>query len=599
MLGSTTEAGLQIQSGLQVPTSYPGLVFVRGEQIAPDKKKWDSVVYPKGAIKVDWKRARLPKWPFGERGKGHTDMVLADLAKLRVDDPPKFTHVLLGIGLSGARPMVSAKTSYNQFKALAGRVFRRLPERPWGTGPEPGVWQWAKQFIPDLLPTERVERMSTEDWLASMPSRRRVALMKAYERLKLNGWKDSYRYFTAFVKTELLPGFQKEGGDLTDLKTMLDRLIQGPSDETHLIAGPWLKPLIKMLKHLWDVDAMIFYGSADPQKLHQWLNKRLVQEKYCKARNFRPTSTYFWCDFSMYDCTHSKDSWDFMEEWYRLVGIDDEQFWLVMKAWICPQGSIGPFRYRAPEMNASGRDDTALANAVLNGVSTALSITAAWYNVDLRAVTRPMLLSMRAIFALSVCGDDSLGRLPIVSAERMEQLRSDVVANIARFGFEAKFEMSNDILDAVYLGMRPYPTEKGWFWGKTIGRSTYKMGWTTIDRKSDLMAHITGVADMHVLCSKHVPILADLADKIVELRTGMKRTPVKLDPDRPWEWTFQGGVPYDHLTIHAVALMYTKHNMTVTESDVWGLIGEIQRVKRLPCVVDHWLWRHMVYCDDL
>jgi hypothetical protein len=250
-------------------------------------------------------------------------------------------------------------------------------------------------------------------------------------------------------------------------------------------------------------------------------------------------------------------------------------------------------------MNASGRDDTALANAILKGFATYLSVAAAWLGVEIEDLTREQLDSLDGIITLSVCGDDSLGSLPLVNAERKAQLARDIAANIAMFGFEAKLEMSNELFDAVYLGMRPYPTRKGWFWGKTIGRSTYKMGWTTLDRKGDLMAHITGIAQMHDLCSRHVPILSDLAHTILRLRQGAKVTMPKLDPNKPWEWTYKSGVSYDEITLQNVAASYCKHGRHVSVEDVLELIGAIRRIERLPCVVDHWLWRHIIYCDDL
>jgi hypothetical protein len=156
--------------------------------------------------------------------------------------------------------------------------------------------------------------------------------------------------------------------------------------------------------------------------------------------------------------------------------------------------------------------------------------------------------------------------------------------------------------------MRPYPTRSGWFWGKTIGRATYKMGWMLYQQGRDPMAHVTGIADMHILCSSHVPVLSDLAKKIVELRQGARRTPQVMDPEKPWEWTYKAGVAYDDLTLEAVARVYGRrgtagfpcdYEREVTVHDVQDLISEIQKVERLPCVVDHWLWKHMVFADDL
>lgn len=549
----------------------------------------------RGLVQICWDAVKVSRPGFSDRpGKGAkwTDMCVSDIEKLReYNERGRFTHILCGIGLSGARPMVSASCCYNQAKALIGRVFRQPELRSWGRGPMPGVWEWAWQFVDELLPEYRAHRMTVEEWLKTMPATRRRPLERAYERYKRVGWTKSYRKFSSFVKTELLPGFAKSGGDLVRLAEMLDRLIQGPSDECHVITGPWLKPLVKELKKKWTSDFYVHYGSCGPESLHRFLVDRVVDSAH----------SFFWCDFSMYDNTHSDDSWTFMERLYSRAGIEDCDFWQVLKAWKRPEGRIGPMRYRARVMNASGRDDTALANGILNGFATYLSVSAAYLGKPLLELTVADLREIRSVIALSVCGDDSLGCLPPMPAERLSAITREVRTNIAMFGFEAKLECSTRIHDAVYLGMRPYPTKSGWFWGKTIGRSTYKMGWKTLSGgvlSADPMAHITGVADMHTLCSRHVPVLGDIARKVVELRCGAKRTPVNLDPNKPWEWTFQAGVDYDEVTLQHVAEVYSTHTL-VTTDDIRSLLEQIKNVNSLPCILDHWVWRRMVEADDL
>lgn len=596
--GCVSWAGAQVQMGLEVPTCYPGIVKLPDVQKPPCPKKWSTVDLTGGWVKYcpalinERKSAR-------QVGKRWVDLEKADLRFLERPEQKGFGLSLAGIGCAGANPCSSAKTQYNNLKALLGRVFRVPKAQAWGTGPRPGVWTWAKQFVDCLLPDFRADVMSFADWLMSMPSGRRKDLTLAQEIVERYGWCKGFERFKAFVKTEPLPGFAKDKHGLKPSKTMLDRLIQGPADATHCIAGPVLKPLVQRLKKIWGSDNCIFYGSTGPEHLHKWLTETLVPMG----------GTYFWSDFSMYDNTHSDDSWDFMEYLYRKTAGDNPLFWRVMKAWRRPRGQIGAFKYQARVMNASGRDDTALANAVLNGFATYLSAVAAWLKKPLLEITVADVNACRGDIKLSVCGDDSLGRLPLMTTERMAEFRVDMASNIAQFGFEAKLMLSTKLSDAVYLGQRPVPTRKGWFWGKTIGRATYKMGWVSTKRNIDTMAHITGIADMHILCSSHVPVLSDLARKIAELREKAKRTPVKLDPEKPWQWTQQSGVDYDDVTLQAVADTYTVRksdhkdieceDVLVTVADVKHLIAAIRSIRALPCVLDHWLWRHMIWVDDL
>nr|WEU70897.1 MAG: RNA-dependent RNA polymerase [Hangzhou yanvirus-like virus 1] len=591
--GCVSYAGSQIQSGLQVPTCYPGLVKRDCVELKPSPKKWADVSLQGGKVLLS-----KPDMNSKVSANQYSAFDPAQLESLRRPRDPTYKCTGAGIYCSGAYPVVSANTAYNQGKALLGRAFRmsKVPR------PQESTYIWLDMFKGLLLPNYVASRMETLAWLEGMPSRRRKALARALDSYERTGWLRKYERFSAFVKTELLPGFSKDAKHLLllPLESMLDRLIQGPHDVTHCIAGPCLKPLLAVLKDRWGPDGPIFYGSASPEKLHLWL-QRLVTR----------AGTYFWCDYSMYDNTHSLPSWGFLRRLYRESGVGDRpDFWRVLDAWQRPRGTCGPFKYEARVMNASGRDDTALANAILNGFAAYLSACAAYLRKDLFSLTPGDVEGCFSDIFVSVCGDDSLGRIPLMTETGQLEFNARMSSNIALFGFEAKLRTSNKLFDAVYLGMRPYPTEKGWFWGKTIGRASYKMGWL-VDKGQDVMAHVTGIAEMHSLCSAHVPVLSDLAERILTLREGAKRTPVVLDPNKPWEWTYKSGVKYDRLTLQAVAETYSAMETPVNKGQVdfcstavsveqiEALIGKIRSIESLPCCLDDDLWRLMILMDDL
>lgn len=592
--GCVSWAGAQTQLGLQTPSAACGLVYKRG-QTYPPSSKWASVDIPSGAIEYCEDLLVKPRGRIvGRRWKPATKELLAELSRYVLEEKA-WPIALGGVGITGATPMCSATNCYNQFKALAGRAFR-TPKYP---GPRPGIFKHVYDYFKDvLLPDLIAAELSVEEWLQTMPARRKKILRRAAREYAERGWTDRLAKFTAFVKTEFLPDFEKDAYGLCYISTMLDRLIQGPNDCTHVIAGRRIKPLCWRLKQVWDYTGPIFYGSATPEKLHKWL-QRLVESP----------GTYFWCDYSMFDNTHSSESWEFIERLYKDAGIEDEDFWRVMEVWRAPKGTIGPFRYKAKVMNASGRDDTAFANAVLNGFAAYLSVCAAWLDKPLLSLTPTDVYSCYSEVFISVCGDDSLGRVPYMTVARREKFCRDVTANIALFGFEAKLMASDRLSDAVYLGMRPYPTRQGWFWGKTIGRAVYKMGWVCSKTPRDVLAHITGTHEMHLLCSSHVPIISDLARKVVELREGAKRTPVKLDPDKPWEWTYQSGVDYDDVTLAAVAETYSTYPTTtkacsgpdhsITVADLKATISAIRSITQIPYQLDSDVIRRMIWFDDL
>lgn len=263
-------------------------------------------------------------------------------------------------------------------------------------------------------------------------------------------------------------------------------------------------------------------------------------------------------------------------------------------------------------MNASGRDDTAFANGVLNGMASYISYCASWYKIRAREVTADLCLAFANVIRLAVCGDDSIAFLPCMSGEARSSFVARLRENIASFGFKAKAFASNRIVDAVFLGHRPVRVAGRYFWSRTIGRALFKLGWQA-ETKGDGAAWMTGIMDMHKICSPHVPILSDIAECWVQAHNGAKRTPVKLDPNKPWEWMTRGlSLPrYDQQTLEDLALAYSVYRdaergdlvptcVSVTAQDIQDCITHVRMYAAtgLPHVLDHWVLKHMVWVDE-
>lgn len=168
--------------------------------------------------------------------------------------------------------------------------------------------------------------------------------------------------------------------------------------------------------------------------------------------------------------------------------------------------------------------------------------------------------------------------------------------------------MTTHLTDTVYLAMRPYRSASGISWGKTIGRAMYKFGWTIAKQSEDIMAKLTGVAEMHAICSANVPVLSDVAERVLELRRGCRRTPYVPDPNRPWTLPL-ARQKYDAITLQSVLDVYTRkaeqtatwpcHASLLTMDQLTALIAEIQAVPTLPYVLDNELLRLIVHLDEL
>jgi hypothetical protein len=594
--GAATQAGRLVANGYDPGTCTTGTVHVPGSERPPKLKKWASVKLEKKDITIPGSWIGSP-----ERRVAFTKDMLPLVWRFQPQDNGRERVRLNGIGISGANVMVSANTRFNQLKALAGRAFLAREVKPTQT-----AWNKAEELLPVLLPIP-FDRppMKVEDWIRSMPSRRRKPLEQAAKRYALNGLTKKDLMFKSFVKAEKLPDFAKlkdtdilmPMAPLTPQTSagvedgMIDRLINGPEEVAHVVAGPALKPQLGALKEQWHWEHALFYAAVGPELLTKWLNRVATEGKM-------PV----WCDMSMMDRSHSTLSWDFMERRYRQIPGLSADFWTVLKAWRRPKGTMGPIRFQAHTMNASGRDDTSLANGVLNGIVLLLSLAACINHCEIDQLTEAMVVRCMQIVDIAVAGDDSLCWIPLRQESELAQLKKDMQRHIASFGFVAKLECSLCKWKAVFLGMRPLPVGDHLEWTKTAGRALYKLGWM-LDPVGDGAAWAHGVCDATARCFANTPILREVCLKYCQLREGAKKTPIRGDENRPWDFlasNYTSGA-WDSTTLSSFCEAYSDADMgiTLTPESVRDCIAEVDRLSAVPAVVNHWVLRWLVHYDDL
>lgn len=598
LCGFVCELGRQIRDGLVSSSGNCGIIHLKGLELPPAADRFQEANLPEGAVKIRT-RALNGRYIRNQRGKW-TSLEKRDLEHLRsVVAYERDLGRAVGLVVPGYIPMIGAPTNYNRFKALVVRVFRRPPP------PEAGVWEFATAFRRALLPEYDWPpgEMAFDEWIESLPSNRRAALREAAVLYAEGGWREKFAQFKSFLKMEFLPGFEKRGLDPVPLRAFVDRLIQAPHDVTHVIAGPKIKPFMAWLKSQWNCETHLFYAGTKPVHVQRWLD-RVVE---------RGPSLYFWSDYSMFDSSHCEATWKFVEHLYRVYATDVD-FQRVLDAWRVPSGTLGDLIYQGQCMNASGRDDTALANAILNGFAMLLSVAAAWFDVDLFSLTPAHVEIIKNDLLLSVCGDDALGALPWRSLQFAEAFCARAKANISRFGFKAKFFCSDRLEDCVYLGHRPLPVAGRWYWSRTIGRCLFKLGWQC-RIKGDPQAHMRGIMLMHSVVSAHTPILADIAKAWIAARPKAKVNAYKPDPDKPWELLGDNGPGYyDESTICALARAYSLRkdslrgdldlcDVHVTPDQIKACITSCVNTVRLsggaPCAEGSELLRHMCAVDEM
>lgn len=588
VLGKWVAAGYRVCTDLN-PVRYPGVVSLSKEHPPLKKDAKTTAVYGQeyGVYRRD--------------GSGKLELVPE---KEWQEKPLKDTRGprLGGIGLDGLRVFVTAPGTRPLVEAIKFRVFKDLGDRTVDVKAFQRITALLDSFLPMLTRQEVVKRrdglfLDMLEWVNTMNcGRRKRALMKALLELRSNGWiaPHDWDVIKPFVKTENLPYFKARKdwqlGTVVEMNAFeyVPRLIQAPSDYSHLVAGPYLKPMIYGLKEDWGPENWIFYGSVDPIKLDQWL------------QNIKGCRSFFWSDYTAFDATYSPEAWQMIETLYkRCMPEASAEFWRVIEAWRTPRGVVTlrsdgyTVKYFARVCNCSGRDDTALANALLNGLVLGASFAAAIAGVDLLELQPQHIEAAKGLVRISVVGDDSL----VGCDFDVTSIKDQVLANIKRFGLVAKVATSDWIGDVTYLGMMPYPvgTTGELQWGPTIGRRLYKAFWQA-DPVGSLPAWTRGVAQQLLLC-RNVPILYEAAQQVDFLLRGHKITRQVVDKNRVWasrtsETKAQSPDAYQWLVRR-----YGGTGLTVEM--IAEDIGRIRSIQRLPAIVKLESVERMLQIDDV
>lgn len=490
------------------------------------------------------------------------------------------------MGFDGAIPFVTSPGIKPLAEAIAYRVLKALSSVVY----EESFAAANRLLWTDLLlgGFPEVQPMTHWQWLTSIKNgRRRKALIKAYHELEELGWvlPEYARYISPFVKGENLNwfGFEGAGADCR-LARYVARLIQAPHDYTHVIAGPCLKPILYALKERWHSDNWIYYASSTPEKLDHWLR-----------RNAHAVS-YFWSDYSSFDATYSRHAWEMLEGIYRRVlgAQADDLFWEVLGIWRCPHGKAKCKKenrslwYKAEYCNASGRDDTGLANALFNGLALSLSIAAALAGKKVADLVEEDLLRARELTNIAVVGDDSL----VCCSYDVKPIEGAIVENLESFGLCVKAQSSYDLVDVTFLGCMPYLVAGQLYWGPTFGRRMFKAFWQR-DHSMHLAAWTRGVAEQ-MRMFQCVPVMCEIAEKVVQLLDKQLVTEV-ADPNKPFQTRAEPTPRWDASTVDWLCRRYK----WLTPQAIYRDLDVVDSIVRLPAVMRSEFFDIAAAADDL
>lgn len=324
--------------------------------------------------------------------------------------------------------------------------------------------------------------------------------------------------FTFFLKREL----DTHGTELSGCRRAINpRIICNPDALSQVIMGPIMRSATALLHHILNLDNVgTYFGGLSPGEANTWIRKIVgidfeLQLNGIKLVNYRLIEN----DFSKFDTTYTLDAFKFVLDVYRFWGlpIDSEEFLDVWTEWMQPNGKFrSGTLVRAPVMNASGRADTALMNALINYYVQLAAYIQVYTGKDMDDINLEDYDNFSKVCRIGLLGDDSLTLFPY--SEGLEQRVSTL---IARFGFEARDMKTHERGgSAVFLGNRVYPTivngERNISWGPTIGRRIFKMG-TSADRTADPYDWLKQTSLATIKMAGFVPLIGTLARRTLEL----------------------------------------------------------------------------------
>lgn len=500
---------------------------------------------------------------------------------------------LAGIGFLHT-PSIMAKSSFN----LDTAVMTRLCAQPPVVAAE-GFWETALKWVqvPGNLDVflpgyeeyrlgKKTTPLSFDEWVRAFPAGRQKMFRKAM-RDWMAGRRPSWKQlksFSVFVKRELANNGGRVGQDMPKSNP---RSICNPPEMTHALLGRFLRPITTTAKTLAE-RGPITYDSRCPEKLNdkvsaRWIhdgevyqpvedqhipglrhvhnrtplgtgkkfvrgqptpvlytdfgvNERVRQTKAPESSRCQLSS-----DYSMMDSSYGQGVFKWLEHILVMLGLPCGG--LIFKLWrelAQVSGTANGKQFTAGWINASGRDDTALINFLVNMFLSNVGMCCSAMNCDwvqFFAMPRSSWEGKVPDYAGGAVGDDLYVDFP---REWESQVRERFEPVAIAGGFTNKIEFTYDITHLVFLGNRPYPTavqdEDGIWrhrlrWGKQLGRCLYKLGWQRMP-SVDCLAWMKGVAWAALISNPHVPILRAYAISVLEQTDGVHmRVPQEL-----WKW---------------------------------------------------------------
>lgn len=499
----------------------------------------------------------------------------------RQEKPPRVNNCLTGIGFL-PRYTTIANTKAMQKTGLQFRVGLSTPKCQVSWMPlvsrfvhPVNLLPWypashAKSYINDLIDFGVVD-YNQPCWLDLQRPERRQVFEQALT--KLHQGCTSMEPVQAFIKTELTQAQMKNVH--WSLEEGIARIIQCVCALAQVLLGIFIVAYQRAFESAHHTGKFQYAGGMTPTQLNAFAAKFYVPGKYL-------TSSYTYeLDFSMFDSTIGPEIHQFLAEIYKQSGLTFTP--LIQSAFnhvANPAGytSYG-YRYAGKTMNASGRVDTAVLNAIVNMAAQQVVFTAHYNSMTVEEVLMDPRIIDETPMDLICLGDDSITVYPF---KIDKQFLTDSFAKLGLVAPDSKIQIHEDFRRCTFLGCRPWPSvidgEDVACWGPTIGRRLPKMGFC-VDLKISPQLWLRGTSLAYLTTCQHVPIIYDMAMKVFNLTTGPT---VIADSLKPTHTTDTRLKMVSHYLPGFFELVYER-----SWSELMELRDLVQQVVTLPAVISH------------
>lgn len=337
---------------------------------------------------------------------------------------------------------------------------------------------WVRRNIDNILPIGRVEAVRFSEWNDRFPKGRREAHRAAFDRVRSDGYcARTVARSKAFVKIERLVTKSPliEAPD--------PRLIQGTTDESNVIIGPWMYGFSKRLAEVWNgITHNIMYVSG----CHTDDFSRVVHD-YGAGGGV----VFVENDFSRFDSTMSTPMLE-LETWiYAKCGAPKPVLELLREKYKTRGTTSCGIKYKIEGTRKSGEPNTSCGNTLINALLHAYCLGDQQY----------LMLAL---------GDDNL----VVGPSKLYVDFQPMV----RLGFKPKTKITRDPFDVEFCSMTIYPVKGGWLFTPKIGRLLAKMPYDYANAPQHVLrqrmrANILGLyADV-----QHIELMRGILDHLLEL----------------------------------------------------------------------------------